>query len=453
MPEPLIQICAPEPLGEFVETAPLQNALTALAALVGNRVEITRDDGDHGDLQITPAADASPQLAAALQGTLGHMLDREQALNGVTRAMLESFEELNLLYELIPSAATKTNPAEIAQWLVDEAARILRCRRVSLLMVEENQDCLRLVASRGLPADIPDVAIPISGTIAGHVLQEKGLLVCNHSGEVPAFHSLGTYDSDVFAVVRVPLVARGRALGVLTATERDGDAEFTARDQKLLQSLSTVSASALLNCRLHESVTQQMLSTIRALASAVDAKDHYTHDHSTRVGQLCVATARELGIRGSRALHLVELSGLLHDVGKIGVPDAILAKQSGLSEEEYLLVQDHTQIGARIVSHVQGLEEVTEAVLHHHERYDGLGYPAGLRGDEIPLKARMISVADVYDCITSDRPYRKGSRPAEALRELQAHAGTQFDPEVVAAFVRVIEAELHTRPADPVPTG
>jgi putative nucleotidyltransferase with HDIG domain len=233
---------------------------------------------------------------------------------------------------------------------------------------------------------------------------------------------------------------------VLNATERLEATEFTSRDRKLLEGLSAIAASALLSCRLHAQVNRQMMSAIQALASAVDAKDHYTHDHSGRVAQLCLATARELGIRDSAECRELELAGLLHDIGKIGVPDAILSKADRLTPQEYAVVKTHVEIGARIADHVQGLERVAKAILCHHERYDGMGYPAGLPGDAIPLASKLIAVCDAFDSLTSDRSYRKGIRAEEGLREIRRCSGTQFDPDIVDAFGAVIERELGPTP-------
>lgn len=186
---------------------------------------------------------------------------------------------------------------------------------------------------------------------------------------------------------------------------------------------------------------RQMLSTIRALARAVDARDHYTHDHSARVARLCVATARRLGVCDPDTLQDIELAGVLHDIGKIGIPDAILAGHTRLTDEEYEIVKQHVTVGAEIVSHVAELADVARAILHHHERYDGRGYPAGLSGERIPLAARLIAVADAYDSLTSDRTYRKACSREQGLAELQCASGTQFDPQVVNAFSAVVRLE------------
>ena len=184
-------------------------------------------------------------------------------------------------------------------------------------------------------------------------------------------------------------------------------------------------------------------SILSALVAAVDNKDRYTRRHSEDVMTYSVQIAQELGL-DEETQRIVRVAALLHDVGKIGVPDAILRKPGRLSETEFRAVQQHPMMGAIIVSAVPGFEETLDTVRHHHERWDGEGYPFGLCGEETPLMARLMAVADAYSAMTTDRPYRKGMDPQKALAILEAGAGTQWDPKCVHAF-------LGTRRAPPPP--
>lgn len=185
------------------------------------------------------------------------------------------------------------------------------------------------------------------------------------------------------------------------------------------------------------------LSIIYALAATVDAKDHYTYGHSKKVSEYAVALAEALQIPRDRVI-TIRAAALLHDIGKIGVPDSILNKQGPLTEAEWEPIKEHPQLGVEILRHVIDLINCLPAILHHHEHYDGTGYPAGLQGDNIPLEARILAIADAYDAITSLRPYRKRLSPQEALVELKRCAETQFDPGLVDIFNTIIEPAFST---------
>ena len=463
-----LHIVSPHLVCEAVQSGQLHEALTGIAASAN--AELIVKTSPHGGDGIEPAVEAVGELpirhhgqsvgrvlfsgggngaslqrtAGAITSLLAHLVDRETAVGDLAEEMIACYEELNMLYSLLPSIATRVHASNIAEALVDETTRTLHCRRVSLLVLDDARKNLNVLASHGLPDHVRNISIPVSGTISGRTIDDEDCLLVNDLSERPDLSEMsrGSYTSNAFAVIRVPLQAQGEAVGVLTATDRVDSGEFTARDRKLLEGLAAMGASALLNCRFHSTINRQMVSTIQALASAIDAKDQYTHAHSARVAQLVVATARELGITDAETVREVELAGLLHDIGKIGIPDAILRKAGRLTAPEFATVQKHTETGASIVEHVEGLERVAQAIRHHHERFDGLGYPSGLARDAVPITSRMIAIADVYDVLTCDRPYRKAVGAEKALQELNRFKGTQFDPAIVEAFRRVIGKEL-----------
>jgi len=192
----------------------------------------------------------------------------------------------------------------------------------------------------------------------------------------------------------------------------------------------------------NQELSTAYIQTIRALAEAIDAKDHYTRGHSERVAVYASRMARRMNLR-KELVERVYFSGLLHDVGKIGIPDAIITKPSRLSKEEYLEMQKHPEIGAKILEPVQFLKHIIPCVRHHHEWFDGSssGYPMRLAGDQIPQPSRIIVVADTVEAMTSDRPYRKALPLDVVVRELHKYSGTQFDPKCVEAFLSLLEDE------------
>jgi hypothetical protein len=193
-------------------------------------------------------------------------------------------------------------------------------------------------------------------------------------------------------------------------------------------------------------------ATVGALCQAVETKDFYTRGHSDRVSRGSVMIAQEIGMRGER-VEAIRYAGMLHDVGKLGVPTKVLQKTGKLTEEEYAAIQLHPMRGLDIVREIGFLDEALAGIMHHHERIDGRGYPMGLAGDEIPEFARVLAVADAFDSMTSNRSYR-GARPvAEAIEELRKWSGTQFDPAFVDAFVAALQRQGWPRPEPPIPAS
>ncbi|MFH1094477.1 MAG: HD domain-containing phosphohydrolase [Candidatus Omnitrophota bacterium] len=181
----------------------------------------------------------------------------------------------------------------------------------------------------------------------------------------------------------------------------------------------------------------QLFDTIKVLALALDARDHYTHGHSQQVTEYAVDIAREIGL-SFKEIDIIRDAGILHDIGKIGIPDSILLKPGRLTQEEYTQIKKHPVIGKKILEPVNCLADKIPLIYHHHERIDGQGYPDGLVGDNIPLGARILAVADAYQAMTSDRPYRKALPTLIAIEELKRFKGRQFDPHIVEAFLRVL---------------
>ncbi len=245
-------------------------------------------------------------------------------------------------------------------------------------------------------------------------------------------------------VLSVPVRSNRGVIGYLLALNRKesklrrGSAELGSLELSLLSSVAAILGMHSGNVELFRSQGEFFEGVVRALSSAIDAKDPYTRGHSERVARVSVCLARKLGLP-TEELNTLYLSGLLHDIGKIGVDDQILRKPGALTPEEFEHIKQHPQLGYQILSSVRQLEHVLPVVLHHHEAWDGTGYPHGLAGTAIPRLARIAAVADSFDAMTSDRPYRKGMS-FDKLREIfRAGAGHQWDAEVVDAYFEAEE--------------
>jgi ribonuclease P protein subunit RPR2 len=218
----------------------------------------------------------------------------------------------------------------------------------------------------------------------------------------------------------------------LDRARKESDAQALQLERYAADLRETFKAERAQRARLQESY----MSTVRALSNAVEARDAYTGKHAERVAGYGLVIAKQMGSRLADD-PTTEFGFLLHDVGKVAVPDAILYKPAPLTEEERLIISRHPVVGAQILRGIEFLGEAKNVVRHHHERWDGTGYPDGLRGTEIPLAARVFAVADTLDALTTDRPYRPASTLSYAREVIAAASGTQFDPDVVAAFADV----------------
>lgn len=342
---------------------------------------------------------------------------------------LQLKEQITLL-RLSEAVASSLSLDEVLVLIAEAAKKEVNADGVELLFRPGNSDKFVKRMAVGVVSDVPSVfqnpdqlAASLSSGIS---LQLRG-------DDLTAI--LGPEAKElVSAALMVPLMRGGSVLGLLTACSRSNRRTFLPREEKALKVLGDRAATSVENALLYAELEGSFRETIHGLALALEAKDSYTHGHSESVTNLCVAMAEEMGCSESFKDSLRQ-AGILHDIGKIGISSSILNKPGKLTPEEYETIKSHPQMGKRILENITFLREVVPIVYHHHERYDGLGYPLGLKGEEIPLGARVMGVADTYDAMTSDRPYRTGLGHDKAVSELVRCAGTQFDPECVEAFV------------------
>ena len=235
----------------------------------------------------------------------------------------------------------------------------------------------------------------------------------------------------------MPLLVHENLIGAMIVQGEEAN-KFDESDSRVLESLASQVAIAMENAQLYEEIEESFVQTVLALANAMDARDNYTRDHSQRISLLAVEVGRELGFN-EQQLEELRWAALLHDIGKIGVPDDILLKPEKLTDTEYEMIKQHPALGAKILEPVKKLTDVAPLVRGHQEWFNGKGYPDGLKGEEIPKGARILSVVDSYIAMTDERIYRSARSHEEAMRELVALKGVQFDPEVVDIFVNLLK--------------
>lgn len=318
---------------------------------------------------------------------------------------------------------------------------IMRAEAGSLLLVDEKNKQLYFEVALGEKGDkIKEVRLNIGEGIAGWVAKHGRPLVINDVAKDRRFQSNVDKKSRFTTrdMVCVPVRIKGKVIGVLQAINRIGGT-FAKEDMRLFQLFSNQVAIALDNARLYEEIRETFHATSEALAEAIEKRDPYTGGHTKRVFEYSLAIGKHMEMT-PKSLEILKLSAVLHDIGKIGIEDRILRKDAPLDADEAAMMRLHPQYGAEIMKHVPQLKDIIPGMLYHHERIDGQGYPRGFKGDQIPLIARIISVADTYDAMTTTRPYRKGLPPEVAIAELKKYIGVQFDGKVVEAFMRAFES-------------
>jgi len=316
--------------------------------------------------------------------------------------------------------------------VLDSAMRIFNVDSGYVMLRDKNSGRLDLRAWRGMAGALPDEGA-VRSSMSDWVVRQGRPLIFNPTAKAGGEQHVDSV-TGALAALCVPLVSSEGVVGAIAVGSRDRSFRFSSDDVRLLSTIANHVTIAIGNIELFSSLQDAYLATVRSLAAAVDAKDPYTHGHSDRVATYSGAIAEKLDLSGEQRIAL-EMAAYLHDIGKIGIRESILLKPGELTDEEMGQMRHHPLIGANILKPVAFPWPIAPVVRHHHERYDGDGYPAGLKGEEIPLLARILTVADAFEAMTTDRPYRPGRTQEEAIEELHACEGGQFDPRIVKAFV------------------
>ncbi|MCC7351858.1 MAG: HD-GYP domain-containing protein [Phycisphaerales bacterium] len=355
----------------------------------------------------------------------------EQELDSLSGQLANTYEELSLIYQI--SGGMKVN-RQASDFFKQACLDVMEVMGVRGMGVALQGNTLRrqepvIYGSLSLP---PGKVHRLADQLVTNLTERKSALLINDLAADKSLAWMGEYATQILAV---PLQRQEQVLGCLFALDKNAD-EFDSMDSKLLNSIANESAIYLENSMLFEDVHDLMMGLLHSLTSAVDAKDAYTCGHSERVALLSRHLARQIQLPEAE-IERIYMAGLLHDVGKIGVPENVLQKTGRLTAEEFEQMKRHPQIGARILRDIKQIEDIIPGVLHHHERYDGRGYPAALAGERIPLMGRIICLADCFDAMTSNRTYRKALPLEVALTEIRRCSGTQFDPRLTESFLQV----------------
>jgi len=373
-------------------------------------------------------------IAPTLRTMLSDLTEIEEsrgAIEGFTAQLTDSYETIHLLYNVSRSMHEFTHPDRFVRLSCDHLRSTTAFSWVAACFgrFDSLPTTLREQTITPDKAPLPD----------GHALAAANLLgeFLSRGGSRVQENIVGLSTREQPQLLAQPLLRDGKPVGILLAGGKGGrDPDISSYDLQLFEAAAGYIVAFLQNASLYDEQRQLFMGTVRALTATIDAKDRYTRGHSERVAHLAQRLAVSLGMPLETA-DRYRLAGVVHDVGKIGVPEAVICKQGRLTDEEFASIKKHPEIGYHILRDLVPLRDVLPGVLHHHERYDGKGYPHGLKGEEIPLIARVLAVADTFDAMSSTRSYRPALPRERVLAEFEKCSGTQFDPQVAKAMLMI----------------
>jgi len=383
------------------------------------------------------ASSNTPRVALLLNWAhqdCAELAGKDRALGEFCSQMTECYEEINLLYKLGRSMTELNAPDRFVQQACDELAATLSYRWIAAKFTSDRKRS-RHLADRCFVSG--DCAVPVQ-SVAG-ALDRLAARLADNAPQAFAPSEIGAsalWPGGAHLLAH-PIIEDGSPIGVVVAGQKEGaDDEVSSADIKLLDAAVGYLLVFLRNAALYEDQQAMFLGTLEALTASIDAKDRYTCGHSERVAMLAARLARAMGMGDAQA-ERVRICGLVHDVGKIGVPEHVLGKPGRLTDEEFEVIKLHPEIGHRILRDIPLFEDVLPGVLHHHERWDGRGYPGGLAGEDIPLYGRILALADSFDAMSSTRTYRKAMDRQQVMDQIRDGAGVQFDPDLTQRFLEI----------------
>jgi putative nucleotidyltransferase with HDIG domain len=418
------------------------------------------------DIHMTPllVRDSHVGYAAAPSGREEHLsfvvrnlsfiLEQSFEIESLAAEVARNYEEISLLWRVSSSLASVLNVEKVCSIVAAEvmgvcpakSAVILLSRDISFEIMPSSGHTTREKHSTPFTVSVAlgeyaarahgMILDPAEGLVGTACERKEPLTVCN----VLEDRRFEGFPYPVTRLLVVPLIVEDKVIGAIAVTDKLNGDEFYSTEIKLISCLASECAVSIKKASLFEEIRALLFSAAEAFAYAIEAKDPYTYGHSRQVADLAVKISHEAGIPDD-VREWLRLAALLHDIGKIGTPEAILNKRERLTEDEFTQVRKHPMIGAKVIRHVEKLGEIAKWICHHHEKYDGSGYPAGLVGEDIPLVSRIIAVADVFDALTSDRPYRKSYSREKAVEIMRQSVGKQLDPALFSCFERCLDGD------------
>jgi len=374
-----------------------------------------------------------PFTPAELRTAVTEALEKTRLLNENIR-----MRALMPLFELGKQIIGEVDTKILFKLLVDTTVKETRADRVCLALLDNETGSLRIKDAYGASPDfINKFENVYSKELSELIFKDLKPFLISPDAQLPPELEKAVKIEDIAYGIFVPLTTRGKITGLISVCRTSKDRPFTSSDIELVSVLGGQAAAAIENAHLYEKLEQSYLSMMVALSCVVEARDLYTDKHMKDIAEYSVDIANKMGLPEDD-IENIRKAALLHDLGKISIPDHILMKPDKLSEEEIEIIKKHPENGAKIIEPVEPLRHARDIIKYHQECYDGSGYPDGLKGETIPLGARIIAVADAFGAMTTDRPYREALSIEEAVKELKRCSGTQFDPDIVKIFLSLL---------------
>ncbi len=388
-------------------------------------------------LNITVSIDAQPKKASVTMKS-GEISGSHEIIEGIGADPNSAQRALQVLYNADSAFRNIEDLTILLDNLLGIIMEVIPASRGFVFLIQKDTNQLIPYARRPPGVAEDDAEIVVSQTIIQTAVRQKSSIISSDALVDERFqHSKSVAALDVRSAMCAPLFNRNTVLGIVYVDSHKANS-FSRKDLALFSALALKVAIAVDNARLYDDLRGLFYNTVETLVRTIQAKDQYTAGHSTRVSRYALMIADKLGL-STKDKHELYLAAMLHDIGKIGVPDDLLNRPGNLSEEEMERVRNHVVVGASMIEMLGEMHPIVPLIRHHHECYDGSGYPDGLRGEQIPLISRIIAVADMYDAMTSDRPYRKRRTHKFAVDEILSVSGIKIDPKVVEAFLDVLK--------------
>lgn len=351
----------------------------------------------------------------------------------------KSYRALHILYESDRAFRDIEDLKQLMENLLDLIMDNIPASRGYVFLLQRDTGNLVPYVRRPVEDTSDDAELVVSQTILQTAVRQKSSIISSDALVDERFiHSKSVANLAVRSAMCTPLINRGKVLGIVYVDSTSEADLFSREDLSLFSAVALKAGIAIDNARLYDDLRGLFYNTVETLVRTIQAKDQYTSGHSTRVSRYALLIAEKLGLN-TKERHQLYLASMLHDIGKIGVPDDLLHRPGSLSEDEMERVRNHVQLGASMIEMLGEMHPIVPLIRHHHESWDGSGYPDGMKGEEIPLISRIIAVADMYDAMTSDRPYRARRTHQEAVEEIKSTSGTKLDPRVAEAFLQVLK--------------